>query len=143
MNPTHQPADDVPVTPADILRGAARYLHLHGWTQGTLYADTASAITPPACALGAIGMAAFGQPVPDLVDERSEWRDFQRAVATFKDYLHLTALELADPCENPPTPLVDRWNDAAGRTAEEVIAALNTAADEWERLHIPPGGESR
>src|SRR4051812_6352319 len=62
-NPTAPAADtDDPsvVTPADILRGAARYLQLHGWIQHAYYGGDDTAAFPPACADGAIGMAAYG-----------------------------------------------------------------------------------
>src|SRR5215475_5812016 len=47
------------LTPAAVMRGAALYLHRHGWHQGDLFADEQT-ITPPACLLGAIRMAACG-----------------------------------------------------------------------------------
>jgi hypothetical protein len=133
MNPTHQPAVDVIVTPADILRGAARYLQLHGWHQGDLYADTPAAITPPACALGAIGMAAFGGRISTAEDGRDE-SDYRHATDALIDYLYLTGADVAG------TGSLGDWNDEDGRTAAEVIAALNAAADEWDRQHTPPTG---
>ena len=64
MHPTHptpaRPAQAVDISPADILRGAARYLELHGWTQGDYYAPTPASPLPfpPACAVGALYTAA-------------------------------------------------------------------------------------
>jgi hypothetical protein len=146
MNPTHTPPVDVEPTPADILRGAARYLQLHGWIQGSLYAGTPSdaaapVIGPAACAQGAIGMAAFGHRIQAADESRAEWRDYQRASNALADYLELTG---ATGWNHDGDPIsVGDWNDVTGRTADEVIAALNTAADEWERQHTPPGGERR
>ncbi len=144
MNPTHTPPVDVESTPADILRGAARYLRLHGWTQGSLYADAppvtaAPVIGPAACAQGAIGMAAFGRRIQDADENCAEWRDYQRASNALADHLELAGATRWNHDGDPIS--VGDWNDAAGRTAEEVIAALNAAAEEWERQHTPPGGE--
>jgi hypothetical protein len=145
------PAVAVNLTPADILRGAARYLQLHGWTQGNLYADTghttnASPFGVAACALGAIGMAALGKRVQDDPEFPDEWREYQRASNALDDYLTITGAKNTVPApngESPDAASVGDWNDAPGRTAEEVIAALLAAADEWERQHTVPGGESR
>jgi hypothetical protein len=151
MNPTHTPPVDVEPTPADILRGAARYLQLHGWRQDGLYGDDefttdTPSRTPAACALGAIGMAAFGHRIPNHYDESAEWAAYRQSSNILDDYLTLT-------CAKDTVPILDAnyadgvsvgdWNDAPGRTAEQVIAALNAAADEWERQHTPPGGEPR
>jgi hypothetical protein len=159
MNPTHNPltdaavtAADVLVTPADILRGAARYLQLHGWCQGHLYATSGHTgdlppLGPPACALGAIGIAALGQRLQDVADDnRPEWRDYTCASAALDDYLTLTGAKNTVPTpdgDSPDDASVGDWNDAPSRTAEDVIAALLAAADEWDRQHTPPGGDRR
>jgi uncharacterized protein DUF6197 len=152
MKATHNPSTvDVQVTPADILRGAARYLQLHGWRQGALYTDAEHttdppSLTPPACALGAIGMAAFGHRIPDHspVDADAGWRDYQHASDALDDYLTLTGAkttvpELYQDCRDGIS--VGDWNDAPGRTLAEVTATLNAAADAWDRQHTPPGGD--
>jgi hypothetical protein len=144
MKATHNPPVDVDPTPAVILRGAARYLQLHGWHQGTLYAAGTSAITPAACALGAIGMAAFGHRLPDPQDHWVDWSDYQAASNALDDYLTLTGAKDDVPDLHDidaDSPSVGDWNDAPARTATEVVAALNAAADEWERLHTPAGGD--
>jgi hypothetical protein len=144
------------VTPAVILRGAARYLQLHGWHQGGLYADDPS-LTPAACALGAIGMAVFGRRLPNHEDEPicPEWRDYNRACDALDDYLNLTCAKPAahlsdlddwedDEWENESTvggvgTEINDWNDDDATTAADVITAFNAAADHFERTHAPGG----
>jgi hypothetical protein len=156
MHPTHNTptpdtAQPVDITPADVLRGAACYLDLHGWRQGALYTDDrhttdTPSITPAACALGAIGMAAFGERIPDNPDHRPEWRDYKRATNALDDYLALTGAKNSVPVtddDSTDSASVGDWNDAPGRTAAEVIAALNAAADDYERTHtahLEPAG---
>ncbi|RQW99351.1 DUF6197 family protein [Micromonospora globispora] len=145
MKATQTPPATALVTPADLLRMAALYLRRHGWHQGTYYATTDTP-TPPACAVGAIGMACAGHPVhhfSDLnTDDRATYLD---AIAALTDYLD----------QHYPIHLVDddgfwldehtspySWNDDPLCTAEHVIAALEGAAREWDRLHTT-GGENR
>jgi hypothetical protein len=136
MNPTHTtPTDDVDVTPADLLRGAATYLARHGWTQAEMFDDPTNP-TPAACAYGAIKMATCGGPLADYTDEQAA--DANRALRILAGYLDTVFYvwgvncygELAEPFD-----VVTDWNDDADRTALDVIAALNAAADEWDRLH--------
>ena len=160
MKPTYKPfiADVTDVTPADLLRGAVCYLQLHGWHQGALYTDSSATtgtpeFTPAACALGAIGMAAFGQRIPtDAMEPKysAQWRDYQRASNFLSDYLTLTgAIWVPDEdTEDWDGPSVGDWNDQDGRTLADVLAALLAAADEFDRAHAPlpvlnlPGGEN-
>ena len=56
QNPTSSAADTdnrSVVTPADILRGAARYLEEHGWHRGAYYDTTTDKPFPPADVVGA------------------------------------------------------------------------------------------
>jgi hypothetical protein len=147
-------ADVIDVTPADILRGAALYLQLHGWHQGNLYADNDPAIlTPAACTQGGIGMATFGRRIPSedrACTHPAEWRDFKRACDFLNDHLNLTGAKPApmEDQEDWEGPSVGDWNDDPDRTFAQVHAALIAAADEWDRLHAPlpvlhlPGGEN-
>ncbi|MDG4778993.1 hypothetical protein O7614_04955 [Micromonospora sp. WMMD961] len=147
MKATQNPPTTAPVTPADLLRMAALYLRRHGWTQGSYYDiyEPADHLTPPACAAGAIGIACAGHRVehfsqlgPDTL------ADYLGTLGAFVDYLDTIA----------PIFLVDEdghllgewdspysWNDDPARTAEQVITALEAAADEWDCLHIT-GGEN-
>jgi hypothetical protein len=145
-NPTAPAADTdnaLVVTPADILRGAARYLETHGWTQAVYYGGTADDAFPPACADGAIGMAAYGYCplVPGDNHTDPGFRDYKRALDHLMDYL--------DQVEEPPpgapllwdTDVIDQgtnpfaWNDRDDQSAEQVIATLRAAADDYHRTH--------
>ncbi|SCG19740.1 hypothetical protein GA0070610_6144 [Micromonospora echinofusca] len=144
MKATHNPPT-VQVTPADLLRMAALYLRRHGWTQGTYYTPT-DTVTPPACAVGAIGMAAAGRPLlhPVLLT-RADEDTYRQAIAALVDYLDAFAPvfhidEDGHLLDEHTAPF--SWNDDPTRTAEQVITALEKAADEWDRLHMQ-GGENR
>jgi hypothetical protein len=138
MNPTQNlPTSALAdVTPADILRGAALYLERHGWTQGSLFDFTDNTTgTPPACARGAIAIAAYGYPTCQPWDEadRPENRDFTAADNAFDDYIDRTYLMgVTDPDAGLT---VVWWNDRDERTAAEVIDALRAAAQEWDDTH--------
>lgn len=85
------------------LRAAAEVLRRHGWTQGTFYDPS----THRRCAVGAIRFAT--RRVRSRTDEA------------------LTAVENVIGGEG-----VIEYNDAPDRSADEVIAALETAADRAE-----------
>jgi len=123
MNPTQRAAVDVTATVSRTLRDAASYLARHGWIQGCYYDQTATVFTPAACLVGAIGMVCYGGPVdaPALNFDDPGFDDFEAAVAWLEDFLG-RAYD-ADVYE---------FNDAKGRTADQVIAALNAAADRWD-----------
>ncbi|MEV6377281.1 DUF6197 family protein [Micromonospora musae] len=132
MKATHNSPTTVQVTPADLLRMAAVYLRRHGWTQGDYYTVVFDALTPRACASGALSMAAYGTTV-DLpyATDRPEQADYRAAQRVLMDYLGVDS-----------TSGLFLWNDTPGRTAGEVITAFEAAADEWDRLHTE-GGENR
>ena len=137
MHPTHN-TPEVELTPADVLRHAALYLTRHGWTQRTYYGGTE--VTPPTCALGAIAMAVYGGPVAEpFSTDLPGWADYLNAADAFSDYLHLAGLmpgrhdsaddDGANDCD------VDGWNDLATTTKQDVIDAMNAAAQQWETEH--------
>ncbi|MGK5674508.1 DUF6197 family protein [Micromonospora sp. URMC 106] len=145
MKATHNPPTAVQVSPADLLRMAALYLRRHGWHQGTYYAPI-NTPTPPACAAGAIGIACAGHRVEHFSQlDGDTLADYLTTLAVFVDYLDAFAPvfhldedgHLLDEHTSPYS-----WNDDPARTAEQVITALETAADEWDRLH-QQGGENR
>ncbi|MEV6375468.1 DUF6197 family protein [Micromonospora musae] len=145
MKATHNPPTTVQVTTADLLRMAALYLRRHGWHQGSYYA-TPDIPTPPACAVGAIGMAASGRHTDHFYGLDFDTQvDFRQAVGVLTVYLDdqepICAVDedgfLIDEHTSPYS-----WNDDPARTADEVITALEKAADEWDRLHTQ-GGENR
>jgi hypothetical protein len=135
------------VTPADVLRGAARYLELHGWIKSSYYGDT-SIPFPPACADGAIGMAAFGgvTTCPGRQGDNPDFRDYNRAYHYFRDYLDQRGWKpLCDPwcgledgdclCNTSADDIVFLWNDDDQTIAEDVVRALCNAADEYDWQH--------
>jgi hypothetical protein len=96
------------MTEADVLDKAAKIIEERGWCQG----KEAFRSGGPTCAAVAIGIAA---PVGTGLRGQAE------------RFLHhwLT-----------PTPRnVIFWNDAPGRTADEVITALRSAAAAWRAEH--------
>ena len=139
MKATHEHPTTTPTvraTPADILSGAATYLRLHGWVQGEFFDLLNAQPFPPACVLGAISVAASGrciaQPFTDLDDDSSD--DAIRATRALA--------ALVDPDYNPgylsAIDVIGDWNDQQGRTLDDVLDALTTAADEYAA--IPAGG---
>jgi hypothetical protein len=131
MHPTHH---SVEPTPADTLRAAALYLDRHGWYQGSLYDPDTTQAFPPACALGAITIAATGE---------ADWEALFDKQPACQAAIEVLALHLA---ADVPYPLVDLddielvewisgWNDADERTAFEVRDAFQAAATEWDTDH--------
>ncbi|MEV4533406.1 hypothetical protein AB0J82_06195 [Asanoa sp. NPDC049518] len=140
--------DSLPaVTPADILRGAARYLEVRGWCQNCFFAATPLEAFPAVCIDGAIRMAALGSDTTPGTHDPAV-RDITRAQWALIDYL--TNVGLIDPTDADPEPHFDDdlgpelkklpltprgWNDLPGRTATDVIHELRAAADAWDRQH--------
>jgi hypothetical protein len=121
-------------TPADTLRHAALYLTRHGWIQDDYLASVPDATNPfpPACAYGAIAAAANGTPVTAPRQQQGETRRaFALALDVFDGYL----TEQLGPDQDGNEQSGAEWNDDDGRTATEVIAALNAAADRYEHTH--------
>ncbi|RZU72019.1 hypothetical protein EV384_0358 [Micromonospora kangleipakensis] len=148
MKATQNPPTTGQVTSADLLRMAALYLRRHGWTQGTYYATDVPAEhpTPPACAVGAIGIACAGHRVNHFSDlDPDDRHPYLDAIAVLVDYLddHYPIHLFDDDgyCIDEHTSPYS-WNDDPLCTAEQVITALKGAAEEWDRLH-QQGGENR
>ncbi|MEU0156475.1 DUF6197 family protein [Micromonospora fulviviridis] len=145
MKATQKSPALAPVTPADLLRMAALYLRRHGWHQGTYYNSITDTLTPPACAAGAIGIACAGHTVEHFAQLAPDaLADYLATLAAFVDYLDaFYPLFLVDEdgfvIDEHTSPY--SWNDDPARTAEQVITALDAAADEWDRLHTQ-GGEN-
>lgn len=102
-------------TTAEILREAAEYIGEHGWIQGQL-----SNPDGKVCAIGAINRAAKSDAVADTYD----------AIEALWNYLELPSGEQLGSGLHP----VARWNDAPGRSAEDVILAMKCAAKEVDEL---------
>jgi hypothetical protein len=142
MQATHNPPTAAQVTPADLLRMAARYLELHGWTQRVYFDRTEDTSFPPACVTGAIGMAVYGDCRPVLLGDSP---DCDAALRRLADYLwrdgrvpehdYYGALCCSD------REIVTDWNDEPTQALADVLDILRAAADEWDRLHNQ-GGEN-
>jgi hypothetical protein len=94
-----EPVGPTPKTTRDVLLHAALLIEERGWNQGSYQQDGRL------CLLGAINLAQTGR--------HDKWNDMEATLAV-RGVL--------------PTSCGD-WNDAPGRTAAEVIAALRAAAD--------------
>ncbi|WP_433494356.1 DUF6197 family protein [Micromonospora sp. CA-248089] len=138
MNPTQKPTTTpgalADLTPADTLRCAARYLEIHGWIKGTYYSNQGGTF-PPACAVGAIGMAAHGRLITIPATHGSGARDCTRAIDYLTHYLtDLGIIAYGDDWNTAPTDAID-WNDRDDQTAERVITTLRAAADNYDWTH--------
>ena len=118
------------VTPAATLRAAASYLSRYGWVQGCLYDPSAMVFTPAACLVGALGMVCYGGPVdaPALNHEDPGWQDFDEALTFLDDYLS----------SHRYGTNAYAFNDAKGRTVEQVLAVLAEAAEAWDHAQAAP-----
>lgn len=108
--------DTAEMTPSDVLRAAADQIVTFGWLQGFLGLVDEDA---PVCAVGAVvsgsgGVFGVVEGAP-ILDIRQHVMDAVEAAAKRRSGLGI----------------VD-WNNAPGRTADEVIALLLTVADELE-----------
>lgn len=146
MNPTqkpiHTPGALADLTPADILRCAARYLELRGWTQGDPYELADRLAFPPACTLGAITAAVYGYPAS--IQDRQIGDDATDAlrdstVRCLADFLWQDGrvpefdYHGALCCSN--TEIVSGWNDDATQTLPDVLGILRAAADDYDWSH--------
>ncbi|MEU7839983.1 hypothetical protein AB0B39_03335 [Micromonospora sp. NPDC049114] len=139
MNPTQkQPTTSgalADLTPADILRCAARYLEIRGWTQGTYFDRTDELWFPPACVSSAIAMAVFGDCTPVLLNAQQtpDVVAYRNAVTVLVDFLDLRETPASDTDADHILPFT--WNDHPARTAEQVITTLRDAADDYDWTH--------
>lgn len=103
VNPIFLPAEAQPLTPhRQALLDAAAYISEHGWCQNTLRSGD------KVCLLGALWetLGILDVSKHHLVASQAEQR-----LSSFFGWLNVTD-----------------WNDAPGRTVDEVIAALEMAA---------------
>ncbi|WP_203739842.1 DUF6197 family protein [Actinoplanes cyaneus] len=127
------------MTPADLLRGAALYLWLHGWMTGNFYDYASGDAFPRACTLGAINVAAYGRPILHSDDDADQALTAAsiRAMRTFAAYLDpdfdVNVISAID--------VVGDWNDEKGRTCEDVVDALREAANDWDSIHHTGGAQ--
>jgi hypothetical protein len=112
-------AGGAPGTAGLVLRLAALYLERHGWIQGAYYDPSASCFTPAADMAGALAMVCYGGPVeaPAQHFDDPGFLDFEEAM------LHLDRYLLVNDGSQSY-----EFNDAQGRTADDVITVLRQAA---------------
>jgi hypothetical protein len=134
---------------ADILDKAADHIVKHGWIQGDFAATYIDeAMECAVCARGGISVAAGCHPV--FTEEPDEWAAHPVVfTADDDDWTHLgpedqAALNLIQATEQALAAhlrsigvtlsadhggdAVSEWNDAPGRTAEQVVAELRACA---------------
>ncbi|MEV4275855.1 DUF6197 family protein [Actinoplanes xinjiangensis] len=116
---THPDGADDPGSVPDVLRSAALYLERHGWCQGAYFDASSGGFLPPACVVGAIAIVCYGGPVdaPAQMFAYEGFAEFEAAV------LHLDRYLLVEDESE-----AYEFNDAKGRTVEDVVHALRQAA---------------
>lgn len=107
---------------SEILDKAADHIERFGWWQGSFIPDDMDETDEfdcEVCVLGAINVAAGARPGEVLEGVRSE-----------AAFVLAKRLGLATDAQRLGLAVTvgDGWNDAAGRTAEQVIAELRAAA---------------
>ncbi|MFH8744937.1 hypothetical protein ACH4GG_27470 [Streptomyces albidoflavus] len=105
---------------ADLLERAAAHIDRVGWTQGDWHEETPG-LQPkdsPACADGALSVVAYGRPCG--------------AGARTPDQFALHSAAVTALIRHIGAGLID-WNDAEGRTKEQVVGAMRAAAAEQRK----------
>jgi hypothetical protein len=103
----------------DLIRAAGAEIDTHGWYQGDLVSDTGCL-----CVIGALRRAAGVSPLEEPDDPALLW-EAERELAR--------PLQLAGEVPagaHTPIEVLSLWNDAAGRTVEEVRVHLDAVADD-------------
>lgn len=111
------------VTEADVLRRAADLLEEFGWAQGYYAFSETGAYAAPTCS-AAVRFCAVGAMTRAAWDLTRDEYDFDPDVA-----LGLAGYRSFDAKGRVTSCGVPAWNDAPGRTREEVIARLREAAE--------------
>jgi hypothetical protein len=125
-------------TPADTLRCAAIYLSSYGWIQGDRFGRPDGHLFPPASADGAIRAVVYGYPNKDAELEGKLGWYVDRATAVLADWLGLNDPLDADTLLvwlDRATDAVADWNDDLERRPDDVVRALQDAADDYDRSH--------
>ena len=112
-------------SPAVILADAVEILRRNGHFKGGYYAPSNEAPEweRPVCAIGAILIAAEGDPRPEMPGVLGETAS--AAARVLARSIHSTVVD-DDPIER-----IADWNDAPERTPGEVMQAMTIAAEEW------------
>lgn len=112
-------------SPAVVLTDAVEILRRNGHFKGAYYApfNEAPEWERPVCALGAILIAAEGDPRPEMPGVFGPTAN--EAINVLARSIHSTVVD-DDPIER-----IADWNDAEGRTPGEVMQAMTAAAEGW------------
>jgi hypothetical protein len=118
------PSTAEPVAVEEVLSVAANVIDDRGWHRGD-YVDYDMAVelgidNAPVCAVGAIRVAVGGDPADHQVTHP--------AITAFANWVIVDRDPAEGAGEDDPIQVITDWNDASGRTADEVIEALRAAA---------------
>ena len=144
MHPTQQQSLERSETPAAVLRHAAIYLWRYGWIKAAFYHQPDPDLElpfPPACTVGAIRAAVFGQPMDALYDTTGSQLDDPNHTKLVDQCIaaqRVLAKEVDpefDPDMSGTLDVIADWNDTTERTIADVLIALYCAADDWDAVH--------
>lgn len=110
---------------ADAYVKAADIIRTNGHAQGWFYLPPETdpdlpAVDCPVCVAGALSIALYGHPTPPA---RGEVDDLEMAAARL-----LESLDITPHPEDIAVLRLATWNDSDQQTADDVIAALESAA---------------
>ncbi|MEV0842221.1 hypothetical protein AB0I55_22115 [Actinocatenispora sera] len=121
-----QKAEDEAIEVIETLRRAALYIDAHGWYRGDYFNDGTGHHDdpfPPACALGAIGMALVGDRdtvrFERVLDEDDTVNQFAR-VLDWESWV----------LGRKPVEIIADWNDEQALDSAEVASMLRAAAEQ-------------
>ena len=129
---------DPALTPGLLLRCAAHYLTAYGRTVGEFFDLLSDQPWPPACATGAINIAAHGKAIL-CADDQAEDAVTDAAIAAIRVFAASLDVDYANgDTSTSAIDIIAFFNDHPNTTTAQVVQALTDAADDWDRLH--PGG---
>jgi hypothetical protein len=136
--PTITPVSD-PMRPSALLRCAASYIEINGRTTGEFFDMLSDRPFPPACAGGAIGMAAHGRPVLCSDDDTDDAASDAAITAMRVFAAHLDGDYAAGDHTVSAIDIIGAFNDNPHTTDTDVVLALHEAAEDWDRAHHTGG----
>jgi hypothetical protein len=130
---------DPALPPSLLLQCAATYIATYGRTTGEFFDMLADTAFPPACAGGAINIAAHGRPIL-CADDDADDAVTDAAITAMRVFAASLDADYGNGTgDTSAIDIIAAFNDNPHTTDTDVIAALNEAADEWDRAH-PAGG---
>jgi hypothetical protein len=135
MHATQKPAAPLATTSVgQLLNRAADYLDQYGWCQESHYADDTP--NPPADLVGAVAIAHYGYPTPDLIididlDSIADTDPMLvHALSVLGDFIGIH--DMVDAHGHPVPYTLTDWNDEPYMSVGCVTAVLRAAADDHE-----------